>query len=304
MPPRPPPNPLRRLVQATRSGFRRYPRAIWESARGVLHLDRHHDGHDLSHDAWGRAELAAVWLGHGSILVRHGGRTILVDPVFSSRIGMELAGRTLGLPRLAPLPIDPAALPAIDTILITHAHFDHLDVPTLRRLASPRTRVITARRTAGLIPRGFGEVEELDWGKAARLEGLHVSAVRPRHWGARTALDHRRGYNSYVLRDGDGRGVLLAGDTAMTDAFDRLRDLELAVLGVGAYEPWANAHATPEEAWAMFRSCGARRLLPVHHSTFELGDEPIGEPMARLLDAARGEAGMVVDPVPGRVWAA
>ncbi len=271
---------------------------------GVLpHLPQRHP-HEHDARSWLTSDLAAAWLGHASVLVRLGGRTVLVDPVFSPRIGVSIAGRTMGLPRLAPLPHLARELPSIDTILITHAHFDHLDRPTLRRLVSPRTSVITARRTGRLIPRGFAQVIELDWRQSILLDGLRVEAIRPRHWGARAGLDRGRGYNSYVLRDADGRGVLLAGDTALTDAFDNLRDITLAAMGVGSYEPWAHAHATPEEAWAMFRASGAAHLLPIHHSTFELGDEPIHEPMERLNAAAREARQRVIDPVLARIWAA
>ncbi len=297
---------IRKAWRATRSGFRRYPRALIDSAIGAiptLHEQAARE-HETPFRQWETLSLAATWLGHGSVLMRHAGKTILVDPVLSPRIGLSVAGRTMGLPRLIPLTHGIPELPPIDVVLITHAHFDHLDRPTLQALASPKTTLVTARRTQRLIPRGFGRIVELDWRQGLRLGDLHISAIRPRHWGARAAVDRRRGYNSYVLRDRDGRGVLLAGDTAMTDAFDNLRDLSLAALGIGAYEPWAHAHATPEQAWEMFNASGATRLLPVHHSTFELGDEPIAEPMERLNAAARAARQRVIEPIVGAIWAA
>jgi L-ascorbate metabolism protein UlaG (beta-lactamase superfamily) len=290
---------LRRAAKAARSGLKRYPSAIYKSLKdpyGKAPVPEIPDLPDL-----GRHELAAVWLGHGSVLVRIGATTVLMDPVLSHRIGMSIRGMTFGLPRLSPIPAQPEKLPPIDLILISHAHFDHLDKPTLRRLANPRTTVITARRTASLIPEGFGAVEELDWGRSMKFRGLHLSAMRPEHWGARTALDRQRGYNSYTLRS-DDHGVLLAGDTAMTDAFDRLRDLTLAVMGIGSYEPWEHAHATPEQVWAMFSASGAEKLLPVHHSTFPLGDEHIDEPLERLMKAADPDHHRVIPAKPGDAW--
>jgi L-ascorbate metabolism protein UlaG (beta-lactamase superfamily) len=203
--------------------------------------------------------------------------------------------------------VKPEHLPPIDLVLISHAHFDHLDKPTLKCLASPRTQVVTARNTARLIPRGFGEVIELDWGCSVRVGGLELSALRPVHYGARAALDRNRGYNSYILRSAarkSGKGILIAGDTAKTDVFNHLPNLALAVFGIGAYGNWEHAHATPEEAWSMFRASGAARLLPVHHSTFPMGDEHVDEPMARLLAAAGDEADRVIRAEPGMVWAA
>ena len=296
---------LRRMAKAARSGLKRYPRALLESVREARRPRERVRGEslpDLEHH-----DLAAVWLGHSSVLVRVGGMNILADPVFAHRIGVSMGGLTLGLPRHAPAPVREEHLPPIDLILISHAHFDHLDKPTLKRLASRRTRVITARNTARLIPRGFGEVVELDWGGSVRINDLDLSALRPAHYGARTALDRRRGYNSYILRTGSrprSGGVLLAGDTAKTDAFNHLPNLALAVFGIGSYENWEHAHATPEEAWSMFRASGAARLLPVHHSTFPMGDEHVDEPMERLLAAAGKEAERVIRAEPGAVWTA
>lgn len=293
----------RRMLKATRSGMRRYPRALYESVRfpfvsrprverpGLLNVESH--------------ALAASWLGHGTVLVRMCGVNVLMDPVFSERIGVSVGGVTIGLSRLRPAPFAPEELPEIDLILVSHAHFDHLDRPTLRRMTSGRTVVVTARRTRRLIPAGFGRIVELDWGQDMVFKGLRIEALRPAHWGARTALDRRRGYNSYVVRESKDRvGVLLTGDTAMTDAFASLDDLTLAVFGIGSYEPWEHAHATPEQVWTMFRASGAGRLLPVHHSTFPMGDEGEGEPMRRLLGAAGEEADRVIVADAGSIWSA
>lgn len=294
---------LRRAAQAAKSGLKRYPKALLASVRDPIGRKavaaESAPLPDLSNH-----DLAAVWLGHASVLLRIAGMNVLADPVFAHRIGVSVGPLTIGLPRHSPAPVREEHLPPIDLVLITHAHFDHLDKPTLRRLTGPRTTVVTARQTARLIPRGFGRVIELDWGCSLRMGDLHLSVMRPEHWGARTGLDRRRGYNSYVLRVGTRPGVLVAGDTAFTNAFDDMSDLALAVMGIGSYEPWVHAHATPEEAWSMFRACGAARLLPVHHSTFPMGDEHIDEPMARLLAAAGQEADRVIMAAPGAVWAA
>lgn len=252
------------------------------------------------------AAAALAWLGHCSVLLKVGGLTVLTDPVLSPKIGVRLGPVMVGPRRLAPaLPIED--LPRADLILISHAHFDHLDKPTLRRLADQRTLVITAARTGPIIPRGFAGVRELEWGEHLSLPGeagngggLRIEAVRPRHWGARTAWDRHRGYNSYVLRPlpgatGAGEGeasrggsaaVLFAGDTAYTEEYARVAPIDLAIMGIGAYDPWEHAHATPEQAYAMARHARARRLLPVHHSTFALSDEPLHEPLERLHRAA------------------
>ena len=127
-------------------------------------------------------------------------------------------------------------------------------------------------------------------------------AMRPRHWGARTIVDRWRGYNAYHLEAG-GRSVLFAGDSAETAAFEAVREPTLSVFGIGAYDPWITSHASPEQVWRMFRSTGGAYLLPMHHSTFTLSREPVGEPLERLRSAAGQEAWRLVATGMGEVWA-
>lgn len=233
-------------------------------------------------------------------MMRLANLNILLDPVLSDRIGPRIGPLTLGINRLVSPPLRPADLPPIDIIAISHPHFDHLDKPTLRALADRATTVVTARHTASLIPRGFKAVVELDWGERWEHAGVEFSAIRPRHWGARTAWDRHRGYNAYLMESARGR-ILCAGDTAFTPAFDSIGRTDLAVFGIGAYDPWRHAHATPEEVWAMARAAGASEILPVHHSTFELSDEPMDEPLQRLISAAGEERNRVLVAHPGEI---
>lgn len=303
-----PKDAVRFLSRAVRSGLRRYPTQLAGSLRqeqGIVFPDRSFaqrwDEALASDRREGGRSIVLSWLGHCTVLMRLDELTLLTDPVLSDRIGVRVASRTIGVERLSPAPVRAEDLPPIDVILLSHPHFDHLDRPTLERLRSPTTLVVTATNTRRLVPRGFGDVVELGWHRRASLQGLEVESLRPRHWGARAVWDRHRGYNSYVLRRG-GRCVLFAGDTAKTEAFDALRGIDLAIFGIGAYEPWEHAHATPEQVWAMARGCGCRRVLPVHHSTFELGDEAPGEPLRRLRRAAEEEEGPeIVEIGPGDV---
>ncbi len=244
---------------------------------------------------------SVIWLGHATVLLRLGDRWILTDPVFSERVGPRIAGRTMGVARRAPAPLDPGSLPPIDLVLLSHAHFDHLDLPSMRALASGRTLVVTAAKTADLIPPGFRAVVELEPGEAHRERGIRVTAYEPNHWGSRFALDRWRGCNAYLVETDDGRHFF-AGDTAMTRAFDAVGRVDLSIFGIGAYDPWEHAHATPEQAWRMAADMGSERVLPMHHSTFELSDEPHDEPLARLLEAAGDDRGSIVDLEAGRLW--
>lgn len=283
-----------------RSGLRRYPREIVASIR------EKHNEPEVRIEPDRRivdpgVALAAAWLGHGSVLSYIGGRWVLVDPVFSKRIGPRIGSRVLGLGRKIEVPPIATTLPAIDAIFITHAHFDHLDRPTLERLANPDTVVVTPRRTARLIPSGFGDIVELEWHRPTHVKDLEVVALEPRHWGARRALDLRRGCNAYLI-SGGGRSIFCAGDTAHTRAFDGLGAVDLASLGIGAYEPWHHQHATPEQAWEMFQKMGARYLLPVHHSTYPMSDEHPDEPMERLLRVAEPETDRIVGRSLGELF--
>ena len=190
-------------------------------------------------------------------------------------------------------------------ILISHAHFDHLDKPTLRRLAKPTTQLLTAAGTSALIPKGFGEVRELPWESEIEIRGVKFRAVKPVHWGARLTLDRHRGYNSYII-DAPDRRVLFAGDTAYTDVYSQLRGkdrpLDLAIFGIGAYDPWIHAHANPEQVWEMYTQSGAKYLMPMHHSTFKLSDEPLDEPLKRLLTVAGNYQSRIVAHSLGQIW--
>ncbi|MFZ4573541.1 MAG: MBL fold metallo-hydrolase [Phycisphaerales bacterium] len=276
-------------ARVARSGWRRYPAELTESIRA----ERARAGFaELRVPEQPLPDLGAAWLGHASVLVRLGGMWVLTDPVFSERIGVKLGPVTLGVARRAPA-IHPDSLPPIDLIVLSHAHFDHLDRPTLARLASERTTVVTARHTRGLVPRGYGRVIEMPWNHRISVGEVEISTLPAAHWGARTVWDRHRGYNAYVLEAPRAR-VLFAGDTALTDTFRRVGGADLTIFGIGAYDPWITKHASPEQVWAMHNDAGGRYLLPMHHSTFELSDEPAHEPMARLLAAAGGAAESVV----------
>jgi L-ascorbate metabolism protein UlaG (beta-lactamase superfamily) len=282
-------------TRVARSGLRRYPSELTDS---ILNAARATSAFALDIPATSPEGLGAAWLGHASVLVRLGGRWILTDPVFSERIGIKLGPFTFGVGRLAPT-VDLLTLPTPDLILISHAHFDHLDQPTLAKLAGRETTVITAPGTKRLIPSGFSRVIELPWERSIRFGGLSIAAMTPAHWGARTVWDRHRSYNSYVIEHHHGK-VLFAGDTAMTSEYEKVRGADLTIFGIGAYDPWITNHATPEQAWEMHASAQGRFMLPMHHSTFKLSDEPAHEPMQRLMAAAGDAADRVVGTTLGR----
>jgi L-ascorbate metabolism protein UlaG (beta-lactamase superfamily) len=238
---------------------------------------------------WNDAQVTAAWIGHATVLINFFGINILTDPVLFPRIGIRLPGFTIGPKRLTAPALKFQELPRIDVVLLSHAHFDHFDLRTLHRFDGD-TRVITALKTADLLRwTRFREITELRWGETEVLNtdkqtkrDIAVSAFQVRHWGARKQRDNYRGYNGYIV-ERNGRRILFAGDTAMTDSFARLQQpIDLAIMSIGAYNPWIHSHCTPEQAVEMATAAGARFILPVHHQTFRLSFEPLREPIERF----------------------
>jgi L-ascorbate metabolism protein UlaG (beta-lactamase superfamily) len=238
---------------------------------------------------WGDRGLYAAWLGHATVLLKVDGVTILTDPVFSDRVGLDLGLFTLGVKRLVAPALDLPELPKIDVILLSHAHFDHFDIPSLRRLEDRGVTVVTASRTSDLLrPERYGRVQELSWGGRAQVGGAEIRAFEVNHWGARMRKDTWRGYNGYAIEAGRYR-VIFGGDTADTTLFRNLkssRPWDLAIMPVGAYNPWIRYHCTPEAALRMAGEAGAEHIVPIHHQTFQLSREPYREPIERLYQAA------------------
>jgi L-ascorbate metabolism protein UlaG (beta-lactamase superfamily) len=226
------------------------------------------------------------------VLLKLDGFTVLTDPVFSARVGLNFGPMTLGIKRLVDVAISLSHLPPIDLVLLSHAHMDHFDLPTLRKLEHPDTLVITATRTSDLLrPRRYANVYELEWSETVQAGPARVTALEVAHWGARMRSDVFRGYNGYLLEAGRYR-IIFGGDTAYTDCFKRMRSntrIDLAIMPIGAYDPWIRVHCNPEQAFAMANEAGAEFILPVHHQTFQLSREPRYEPIHRLL-AATGSA--------------
>jgi L-ascorbate metabolism protein UlaG (beta-lactamase superfamily) len=216
--------------------------------------------------------------------------------VLFPRIGIRLPGLTIGPKRLTAPALQFHELPRIHLILLSHAHFDHFDLRTLRCF-DQKTSVITARATSDLLRRTrFRDVTELEWGESKTfnlpVSQIAVTAFAVKHWGARKQRDDYRGYNGYLIesRGGESRRILFAGDTALTDTFAKLRQpVDLAIMGIGAYNPWIHSHCTPEQAIEMANAASSRFIMPVHHQTFRLSFEPLREPIERFQAALRDQ---------------
>jgi L-ascorbate metabolism protein UlaG (beta-lactamase superfamily) len=237
---------------------------------------------------WSDDRVTLAWLGHSTVLINFFGIKVLTDPALFPRVGIRLPGFTIGPKRLTAPALEANELPQIDLVLLSHAHFDHLDLRTLRYF-DRSTSVITARATGDLLRRSrFREIIELTWGRSSTVRTdagqIEITAFSVNHWGARTQRDTYRGYNGYLI-ERNGRRILFAGDTAMTDNFAKLAregPIDVAIMSIGAYNPWIRSHCSPEQAVQMANAAGARFIVPVHHQTFRLSFEPFREPIERF----------------------
>lgn len=240
----------------------------------------------------GPSELGVTFIGHSSFLLQIGGRSLLVDPVFAKHLILLRRQRRPGL-RIN-------EMPAIDVVLLTHAHMDHLNIASLRRvvrsaqmLGKKAPEVVVPWGVEDLVAGlGFSRVHGMKWWERLVVRGLTVTLTPCKHWGARMFNDTHRGYGGYVV-EGNGHSVYHSGDTAYFPGFEEIgRRLhpQVALLPIGAYFPdsYRAVHTSPEEALRAFVETGAEWMIPMHFGTFNLGREPMDEPPQRLMaEAAR-----------------
>jgi L-ascorbate metabolism protein UlaG (beta-lactamase superfamily) len=230
-----------------------------------------------------------TWLGHASFLLRLGGLAVVTDPIFAPRVGLATRNVAPGL--LAD------ELPAIDVVTISHAHFDHLDLPSLLAIDA-RTRALRGRPPLYLVPTGVGRYlaaarlgpsVERGWWESHRVGDLTCTLVPQQHWSMRTPFDRDTAlWGGWVVRGPEGTAYH-AGDTGFFSHFGaigaRVGPIDWAMLPIGAYDPrWMMQaqHMSAEEAGRAFVATGARTLVAMHWGTFQLTDEPLSEPPERL----------------------
>jgi len=249
---------------------------------------------------WDDNAITLAWLGHATVLTNFYGVRILTDPTLFPRIGVDTWITSIGPLRLTSCALLPSQLPDIDLTLVSHAHFDHLDTPSLAAL-SGRPAAVVASGTSDLMPRKrYSSVRELRWGESVRIDtargDVEVRAIEVKHWGARLGRDTYRGYNGYIIKRA-GHALLFGGDTAQTPLFASYRrygPYDAAIMPIGAYDPYISNHCTPEQSVAMADAAGARLFVPVHHKTFQLSHEPFHEPIERAEGVLAAEADRLV----------
>jgi len=224
-----------------------------------------------------------TWIGHASLVLRLGGALVATDPVFATRMGPRR--------RLAAPGVDAEHLPPLDVVTVSHSHYDHMDVASLRALAKRgRPLFIVPKDNADVLrSAGLERVVELGWWESHREGGVTVTCVPAQHWSMRVPWDRNaRLWGGFVYEGADGTAYH-AGDTAMSEGVfrairERFAKIDWAMLPIGAYEPtWfmSAQHMGPEEAGRAWEILGARVLVAMHWGTFKLTDEPVSEPPQR-----------------------
>jgi L-ascorbate metabolism protein UlaG (beta-lactamase superfamily) len=249
----------------------------------------------------GDGEIGVTFIGHSSFLIQIGGLNLLVDPVFASWL--------IVLHRLRRPGVAIKHLPPIDAVLLSHAHMDHLNLPSLRRIIR-RTHRLTGKAPAVVVPwnvtdlvadLGFSSITSLAWWQSMQLGDVEITLTPAKHWGARKMTDVHRGFGGYVIRSG-ARSLYHSGDTGYFEGFHDIRERlapRIALLPIGAYSPdsFRSVHTSPEDALQIFTDLRADTMIPMHYGTFCLSAEPMDEPLPRLLSAAE-KAGVVSRMLP------
>jgi L-ascorbate metabolism protein UlaG (beta-lactamase superfamily) len=225
-----------------------------------------------------KGQIGLTWIGHASFLIQTPKHNILVDPNWANWL--------IVIRRLKRAGIAINDLPNIDLVLITHAHFDHLNRRTLAAVAAQQPIVVPSGVSNLVHDLGFRHVHEMNWWDEWQHDGLKITFTPAKHWGARVLHDSHRGYGGYVI-EFEGRQVYHCGDSAYFSGFreiGRRLNPEIALLPIGAYDPPSgrDVHMGPEQAVQAFQELQSKMLIPMHFGTYRMSYEPMHEPEERL----------------------
>ena len=255
----------------------------------------------------GIEQLAVTWLGHATALLEIDGYRLLTDPVWSRRCSPS---RTVGPQRLHPPPLPLESLPALDAVVISHDHYDHLDMATVRTLARTQRAPFVTPLGVGAHLREWGipsaRIIELDWNAGVDIGDLTLVCTPARHFSGRFLSRNNTLWASWAVRGPDSRAYF-GGDSGYTRSFTDIGieygPFDLTLLPIGAYnKSWPDIHMNPEEAVQAHRDlngAGHGVLVPIHWATFRLAPHPWAEPAERLVEAAEAAGVDIAVPKPG-----
>ena len=245
-------------------------------------------------------QIRVTMVNHSTVLVQRSGFNLLTDPIWSERASPL---SWVGPKRRRKPGVRMEDLPPIDVVLISHNHFDHLDLPTLRQLATRgRSTFVVAAGCARLLrSQRIESVHELDWGESLAISGFTIHCVPALHFSARGILDRNKAlWCGYVVEDLESV-VYFAGDTSFGSHFAQIREEfgppQLALLPIGAYEPrWfmSPVHMAPEEAVRAHEILGAKTSIAMHHGTFQLADDGIDTPQKQLMAGRQDDSFLIL----------
>jgi L-ascorbate metabolism protein UlaG (beta-lactamase superfamily) len=298
------PEPTRMVTSSTRDMLRR--QFFGEEQREPLKTIPVQQRSAADYASAPQSGLRATWIGWSSVLVEIDGRRVLTDPVWSDRCSPSTL---VGPKRFHAPPIALANLPHIDAVVISHDHYDHLDMPVVRALA--------ARGTHFFVPLGIGahlerwkvapsQIHELEWNQSLDWSGLSFTSTRARHYSGRNPMyANETLWTSWVVKGARHR-FFFSGDTGYTPAFAEIGEqhgpFDLTLIKVGASDPtWSEIHMTPEEAVRTHADVRGRVMIPVHWATFNLGFHAWDDPVERTLAAAASSRIHVYVPEPGEL---
>ena len=248
---------------------------------------------DMQPERSADVDASVTWIGHSTLLFERAGVRVMTDPIFSDRASpVSFAGPK----RVVPPAITIDDLPAVDVVIISHSHYDHLDLPGIKRLitAQPAIEFVVPLGIAPILKKaGVTNVTEIDWWQTHEINGIGYTATPVRHWSSRSTFDRNETlWAGFMVRFADGYQFYFAGDTGYGTDFvktrERLGPANFAAIPIGAYDPrdfMKSAHVNPEEAVQIFKDIGTSKAVAVHWGTFKLTLEPLAEPPVRLNKA-------------------
>ncbi|MFC3749905.1 MBL fold metallo-hydrolase [Paenibacillus sp. GCM10012306] len=255
----------------------------------------------LSYLAENRLETTITWIGHSTFLIQYEGMNIITDPIWARRLGFE---KRLGEPGMSLQDVPP-----IDLILISHSHYDHLHIASIRKLyGAGTTIVVPVGLKRKMVRKGFRSCVEMQWWQELTIGNIKLSFVPTQHWTRRTPFDTNTSHwGGFILEPAQPEkhpseggvkrelppNLYFAGDSGYFPGFKEIGrrfKIHIALMPIGAYEPeWfmTSQHVNPEEAMQAFIDVGAETMIPMHYGTFRLADDTAREALDRMEEARK-----------------